>query len=268
MTIGDIRYHKNFPSASLQQSHDVLVYLPPGYESDSRRRYPVLYLQDGQNVFDGDTAFVRGQEWQVDDSAESMIRSGRLKPLIVVAISNAGEKRIDEYAPTRDPKTGRGGRAYLYGRMLLTEVKPFIDSTYRTLPGRPHTGLGGSSLGGLLSLYLGLKHSDVFGKLAVMSPSVWWDNRTILKMVDAFDGRYRPSIWLDIGTNEGSRPDQSVRDVRTLRDACVARGWKMGRSLKYYEAIGADHSERSWSERVPLMLSFLFPAKAKSESES
>ncbi|MDX2182035.1 MAG: alpha/beta hydrolase-fold protein [Bryobacteraceae bacterium] len=258
MTTGDIRYHRAFRSTALPDEHDVLVYLPPGYWDSPNHRYPVLYLQDGQNVFDGETAFIHGQEWGVDDSAEAMIRQGELKPLIVVAIHNAGVNRIDEYTPTRDARTRRGGKAYLYGRMLVNDLKPFIDNEYRTLRDRRHTGLGGSSLGALVTLYLGLKHPTVFGKLAVMSPSVWWDNRAILKMVDGFDGHDRPSIWLDVGTEEGAAPRRTIRDARSLRDRLVALGWSLGHDLEYFEAIGADHSERSWARRVPAMLKFLF----------
>ncbi len=259
MTVGDIRYHRQFSSAALAEPHDVLVYLPPGYEEDRRKRYPVLYLQDGQNVFDGETAFIHGQEWGVDDSAEHMIRVGEIKPLIVVAVHNAGVHRIDEYTPTADKRSRRGGKAYLYGRMLVNDLKPYIDLQYRTLRDRRHTGLGGSSLGGLVSLYLGLKHADVFGKLAIMSPSVWWDNRAILRMVSDFESLYRPSIWLDIGTQEGASPRRVLADTRALRDGLVAQGWRLGRNLGYFEAVGADHSERSWARRVPMMLKFLFP---------
>lgn len=258
MTSGDVRYHRHFLSSALPDPHDVLVYLPPGYEADPRRRYPVFYLQDGQNVFDGETAFIHGQEWGVDDSAEHLIREGEVKPVIIVAVYNAGPNRVDEYTPTRDHKTKRGGKAYLYGRMLVRDLKPFIDSTYRTLRDRKHTGLGGSSLGALVTLYLGLKHADVFGKLAVMSPSVWWDNRAIMKMVNDFEDLERPMIWLDVGTQEGGAPRRTLSDTRQLRDALVAQGWHLGTNLGYYEAIGADHSERSWARRVPTMLKFLF----------
>jgi predicted alpha/beta superfamily hydrolase len=261
VTTGDIRYHRAFSSSCLLDARDVVVYLPPGYEDHPKKRYPVLYLQDGQNVFDGETSFIRGQEWGVDDSAERLIREGEIKPVIVVAINNAGANRIDEYTPTRERTNQRGGKAYLYGRMLIRDLKPMIDASYRTLPERRHTGLGGSSLGGLVSLYLGLKHADVFGKLAILSPSVWWDNRSILRMVTAFDGAIRPSIWLDVGTQESGSPQKTLRDARALRDALVAKGWKMGRNLEYFEAIGADHSERSWARRVPMILRSLYPVK-------
>ena len=147
-----------------------MVYLPPGYVEDTGRTYPVLYMHDGQNLFDPATAF-GGNEWRLDDTAEELIERGAIEPLIIVGIYNTGEQRIHEYTPTTDPKLG-GGKADLYGKMLVEEVKPFIEKTYRTLPGPENTGMGGSSLGGLVTLHLGIQYPQVFGKLAVLSPSV------------------------------------------------------------------------------------------------
>ena len=166
---GDIRFHENMPSRLLKQPHDVLVYLPPRYEKEPERRYPVLYLHDGQNLFDNATAF--SQEWGVDETAERLIAEGVIEPLIIVAMYNAGEQRLDEYTPIRDGSMPGGGKGEAHGRMLVEELKPFIDATYRTRPDAASTGVGGSSLGGLVSLYLGLRHSGVFWRLAVISPS-------------------------------------------------------------------------------------------------
>lgn len=238
--------HSAFASAHLENTHDVIVYLPPGYY-ESTRHYPVLYLQDGQNLFDPATAFA-GQEWHVDETADALIHQGAIEPLIIVGIYNAGEKRIDEYTRHRRQ----------YGRMLVDELKPFIDSEYRTVTDSSNTGLGGSSLGALVSMALGLRHADVFGKLAIMSPSVWWDNRAILRFVHSAQMNQRPRVWLDIGTAEGSSPERTTHDARLLRDALVAKGWQEGADLTYFEAIGAGHNERAWSERVGPMLQFLF----------
>ena len=147
---GDIRHHEKFRSQFLPTAHDVIVYLPPGYDSDKRTRYPVLYMQDGQNLFDDATAF--SQEWRLDETAQALITDGVIEPLIIVGIYNAGAHRMDEYTPTRDRRRRAGGKASHYGRMLVEELKPFIDREYRTLPGAASTGVGGSSLGGLVSL--------------------------------------------------------------------------------------------------------------------
>src|SRR6266699_1445032 len=174
---GDIRVHKNFHSTILNNDRDVIVYLPPGYQAGLKRRYAVLYLHDGQNLFDGATSFIPGQEWRVDETAQRLIAAGKIEPLIIVGVYNTGKDRINEYTPAEDPKYKLGGKADLYGRMLVEELKPFIDSHYRTKRDAKSTGLGGSSLGGLVSLYLSLKYSNVFGRAAVVSPSVWFANK-------------------------------------------------------------------------------------------
>src|SRR5437588_435457 len=165
---GDVRLHKSFHSAILNNDRDVIVYLPPGYDADTKRHYPVFYMHDGQNIFDGATSFIPGQEWRIDETAQSLIAAGKIEPLIIVGIYNTGAGRVNEYTPAEDAKYKAGGKADLYGRMLTEELKPFIDATYRTLKSGKHTGLGGSSLGGLVSLYLGLKYPKVFSRLAVI----------------------------------------------------------------------------------------------------
>ena len=259
---GEFRAHKNFHSRYLRSDRDVLVYLPPGYDADKRKRYPVLYLHDGQNLFDGATSFIKGAEWGVDETAQRLITGGEIEPLIIVGIYNTGGDRVDEYTPTVDPKHKMGGKADLYGRMLVEELKPFIDSEYRTRRDAKSTGLGGSSLGGLVSLYLALKYPQTFGRVIVASPSVWWDDRVILREVEALKQRPRLRIWLDMGTKEGgNEAEEHTRNARALRDALISKGWKEGSDLKYFEVEGAEHNERAWAARVEPMLRFLFPKK-------
>jgi predicted alpha/beta superfamily hydrolase len=254
----ELRLHRKFRSQFLEPTRTLIVYVPPGYEADTHLRYPVLYMHDGQNLFDPDTAF-GGNEWRLDDTAEEMIERGVIEPLIIVGIYNTGEKRIQEYTPSADPKLG-GGKADLYGRMLVEEVKPFIDRTYRTLHGSNNTGLGGSSLGGLVTLHLGLKYPHIFGRLAVLSPSVWWDNKVILREIERLPAKPPLKIWLDMGTAEGG---MSLEDTEMLRDAMRAKGWSEGDDLAYFEIEGATHSERAWAERVGPFLQFLFPASSR-----
>jgi predicted alpha/beta superfamily hydrolase len=255
---GDFRTHAKFHSKFLPTDRDVLVYLPPGYERERWRRYPVLYLHDGQNLFDGATSFIPGQEWRVDETAQSLIESKTIEPVIIVGVYNTGNERVDEYTPSADPRIKMGGKAELYGRLLVEELKPFVDSHYRTKSDAKNTGLGGSSLGGLVTMYLGLHYPNVFGKLAVVSPSVWWDNRRILGDVAAFGSKQHARIWLDMGTDEGTN---AAADARSLRDALVSKGWKIDADLKYFEAQGAKHTEAAWAERVDPMLRFLFPKR-------
>ena len=256
---GQFRTHARFRSRFLPHERTLLVYLPPGYKPRAAKRYPVLYLHDGQNVFDKATSFA--EEWHVDETAQALTESGQIEPLIVVAIYNTGEHRIDEYAPTKVPDKGGGG-ADRYGRMLVEEIKPLMDEKYKTLPSAASTGLGGSSMGGLLTMHLALKYPTVFNKLAVLSPSVWWDDRVIIREVQSLTAKVPLRIWLDAGTGEG--PDV-LADARALRDALLAKGWVMDHDLRYVEAEGAQHNEQSWGARVGEVLKYLYPARRHGE---
>ena len=252
-----LRAHPRFASQFLSTRRDLVVYLPPGYEA-SRDRYPVLYLQDGQNLFSPETAFA-GQDWRVDAIADQLICAGSIRPLIVVGVWHAGVRRVSEYTPTRDPRTRKGGKALRYAQTLAREIKPFIDHEYRTRKGAPHAAVGGSSLGALVSISTGLAYPRVFGHVAAMSPSVWWDRRSILQAVESYRERTRPRIWLDVGTAEGNAPGQVVDDARVLRDTLAQKGWREGEDLLYSEYPGATHSEGSWAARLPDVLTALFP---------
>jgi predicted alpha/beta superfamily hydrolase len=253
---GRLETIEGFQSEILGNSRNLTVYLPPGYdERGSETRYPVLYMHDGQNLFDPRRSFIPGQHWRLSEAADESIASRRAEPMIIVGIDNTGPDRIHEYTPTRDDERDAGGRAEDYGRMLAEELKPVIDAGYRTRPEREHTAIGGSSLGGLLSLYLVLHRFDLFTRAAVMSPSVWWHDRSILPEVEAFDARgERPRIWLDIGGREGR---EALSDARALRDLLRSKGWSDA-DLCFYEDRRADHSEGAWANRVKSALEFLF----------
>lgn len=251
---GDIRVHPQFQSSFLPQNRDILVYLPPAYEKHTTKRYPVLYMHDGQNLFDGATSFIPGAEWRVDETAQTLITAGQIRPVIIVAIYNTRD-RIAEYTPTPDPEYPGGGKADLYARMLVEEVKPFIDRTYRTKPDTCNTALAGSSLGGLVSLHISLKYPGIFGRVAVISPSVWWNNRVIVNEVSSLSAKLPLRIWLDIGTQEGT---SSIPNTRLLRDALTTKGWMLNKDLRYFEAEGAGHNEGAWALRVEPILKFLF----------
>jgi predicted alpha/beta superfamily hydrolase len=262
---GNFRMHNNFHSKYLDKDRDIIVYLPPEYDKEKTRRYPVFYMQDGQNLFDGATSFIPGMEWRVDETAEALIKSNAIEPIIIVGIYNTGEHRADEYTPTKDPKNNVGGKADLYGRMLVEELKPFIDSEYRTLTDPANTGLGGSSLGGLVSLYVGIKYPNTFGKLAVISPSVWWDNRVIIREVQKLASKLETRIWIDMGTEEGKT---SIDEAKALRDALIVRGWSDS-NLNYFEAQGAKHNEEAWAQRMESILKYLFPnIKARAQANN
>jgi enterochelin esterase-like enzyme len=252
----DLRKHEQFHSRFLRNQRDLIVYLPPGYQQQPQRRFPVLYLHDGQNLFDGATSFIPGMDWHIGQTADDLILRGAVRPLVIVGIYNLGKARIHEYTPTKAPRLG-GGRADRYAKFLVQEAMPFIQREYRALSDARVTGMGGSSLGGLLSLYLGLKYPQVFGRLAALSPSVWWNQRVIHRFAAAAPVEPRPRIWLDIGTNEGQR---IVHDVEEFRDVLLQKGWQLGTDLHYQRVEGAGHNEAAWAQRVGPFLQFLYPA--------
>jgi predicted alpha/beta superfamily hydrolase len=256
-----IRLHPRFASRYLSTPRDLVVYLPPGYDSGSAP-CPVLYLQDGQNLFDPHTAF-GGHDWRADVTADHLILRGEIEPLIVVGIYNTGVRRVSEYTPTKDPRRRKGGKGDRYAKMMAQELKPFIDREYRTRRQAAHNGVGGSSLGGLVSLQTGLLYPRVFGRLALLSPSVWWDNRSILEMVRAYRSEARARIWLDSGTEEGDAPHQSIADMKLLRDALTEKGWREGVDLQSSVVAGAGHHERAWSARFGDVLRYLFPSEPR-----
>jgi len=252
-----LRLHKAFKSRHLPNDRDVIVYVPAGYQEEPERRYPVLYLHDGQNLFDGRTSFVKDRTWKVREHADAAIEAGEIEPLIIVGIYNTGDRRLAEYTHEYNWQMG-GGEADAYGQLITQELMPWIASEYRVRHDRETTGLGGSSLGGLVSLYLGLKYPAIFGKLAVMSPSVWWNHKSILGYLNEHAPQVweRPRIWLDVGDREGQK---ALRDVEHLARRLKANGWKPGETLHFEKVEGGTHDEASWAARVRTMLKFLFP---------
>jgi predicted alpha/beta superfamily hydrolase len=253
-----VRYHLDFASQFLQHPRTLAVWLPPGYDLDPERRYPVLYMQDGQNLFDAETAFA-GNPWWADEVAEREVRAGRVRPLIIVGVANTAD-RLSEYGPRRPGKEGDQSRDY--GRFLVEEVKPFIDATYRTLRDPAHTGVGGSSMGGLISLHLGQWYPEVFGRCAAMSPALWWDREYFLRNVAASpEWLERCRVWLDMGTREGATEagmEAMVRRARRLARQLARRG---PRDQLHFEVIEDGlHNEAAWGGRFDRVLRFLFPA--------
>lgn len=250
---GEVRRWGAVSSEHLTRPRDVLLWLPPGYADDPARRFPVLYLHDGQNTMDATTAAF-GVEWGVDETLGSLIAAGTIPPTIAVAVYNT-PLRIEEYTPSADPSFGGGG-ADRYGRFLVEELKPLVDAHLRTASGPEATALMGSSLGGLVTLWLGLTYPEVFGRLGVLSPSVWWDGRFILSFVQAFVGPTDARIWLDIGTAEGDG-QTPVANARDLRDALTSAGWTLDDGLTYREFEGAGHNEAAWAARMGQVLGTL-----------
>ncbi len=250
--------HRGFTSRYLPGARDIAVYMPPGYDQHPARLYPVLYLHDGQNPFDLQTSFQPGVTWQVREHADAAIQCREAEPLLIVGVYHAGERRLAEYTHQHDGRMG--GEAEQYGLLLTRELMPWVAGRYRVRPERDGTGMGGSSLGGLVTLYLGLRYAEQFGKLAVLSPSVWWNNKSILRYVDLCAPRIapKPRIWLDVGANEGGR---TAEDAEELSLRLQAGGWRPGKDLHFERVAGGAHDEASWARRVRPMLRFLFPAR-------
>lgn len=229
----------------------VWVWLPPGYERDTARRYPVLYLHDGQNMFDARSA---GAEWGIDETAQGLIEARAIAPFIAVGVPS-GRDRVRDLTPTADRRHGGGGLP-AYAAWLLDELKPQIDRRFRTRPEAMHTAVGGSSLGGVASLWMVLHRADRVGAALVVSPSMWWDDFLPRRDVRATPAPAPlPRVWLDMGVHEG---EGVFAESRLLRDALLARGWD-GTKLAYVEDTDGRHDELTWAARVDGMLRFLFP---------
>lgn len=257
---GDLRLHE-FRSRFFRNTRFLRVWLPPGYDDaeNSVTLYPVLYLNDGQNLFEPSTSFT-GVEWQVDETTERLIRQGQIPPMIVVGIDNAGKDRLREYMPYRSLSPAmlrvQGNR---YPDFLLKEVMPFISRMYRVASGPDNTGLGGSSLGALISLYTASSHPGWFGRLLLESPSLWASNRQIIKESRTVK-QWPQRIFLATGTAEAGREDRDrsmVDDVREL-GAIFRRAGVNDQRLKFVVEDGATHHESAWAQRFPDALSFLF----------
>ena len=243
-------------SPQLRNRRDLVIYLPPAY--GGRRRFPVVYMQDGQNLFDAGTSYAG--EWGLRESLDALTVKG--VAAIIVGVSNGGGERIAEYSPFVDAHDG-GGRGDLYLSFLTDTVKPLIDGRFSTRPERSQTGIAGSSMGGLISLYGCLRRPEVFGLAAALSPSVWFADRAIIPFVAS--AAFVPGrMYLDVGAQEG---DRHVANARAVRDALLAKSYSEGRDLQYVEDPCGAHDEAAWGRRFPRALSFLVAGSLPDRSE-
>ncbi len=246
-------------------SREVRVWLPPGYDEDGDGRYPVIYFHDGQNVFRPGGPFGC---WFAEDAATEEIGSGRMRKAILVAVDNNpadfGNARITEYQPPgdfnpRNPSQPEG-RCDRYAEFLLGKVKPVIDTKYRTLPDKDNTAVAGSSMGGLVSLWLGL-NTEAFGAVGVFSPAFW----TSPNFMDAvMSGKMRPGlrIYMDMGTKEtGNTRGDYWEDALAVRAALLKQGFVEGENFLWNPGEGDEHNEKAWARRLPVALRFLMPPK-------
>lgn len=267
-TSGEVRLHKKFASKALGNERTIIVYLPPTYGKDDAAaagapRFPVLYVQDGQNIFDEATSFA-GVEWNMDEAAERLAKANGMEPAVIVGIYNT-EQRTPEFTP---PGLGDGAsaRGDAYGKFVVDEVKPFIDKTYRTKPDKENTGIAGSAMGGLITLHVAKNHPDEFSKIGVLTPWLRVGNKTLL---DSWNGDVSwlkdKRLWLDMGdrTTKNYPGEKPIEDAQQFVKALADAGIKPGENFQYTEVTGdgGEHNESGWSTRVDQVLAFLFPSK-------
>lgn len=259
--VGRIVVRERLWSTQLKNARPLFVYLPPSYVRQPDRRYPVLYMQDGQNLFDATTSYT--SEWRVDETMQRLSREGL--EAIVVGVPHARDQRIAEYSPFADPYHGPG-RADLYLAFLADTVKPLVDGDFRTLPDAEHTGILGSSMGGLVSLYAFFRCPHLFGFASVMSPSLWVAQDAIFPFVES--APFNPGrLYVDVGTRElgGSQAERSARSrsrqyyasVRRMKRLLVKKGYRPRHDLLVVEEPLAGHNEEAWASRLPNALRFL-----------
>ena len=245
--VGTVRYHKGLQGEGLNYSRDLIVWLPPSYGKEPARRYPVLYMHDGQNIIDPGTSFI-GYDWKVDEVADSLIRAGRMEEVVIVGIYNTPD-RMAEYA---DTKLG-----HAYADFVVRTVKPFIDSAYRTKPDRSNTAVMGSSMGGLMSFLFVWWYPELFSKAGCLSSVFSYDHDKLLKQVQSEMERMRDvKIYMDCGGYAGEATLKPGMDK--MIELLMNKGYVENRDFMAFFDPQAEHNERAWSVRIWRPLEFFF----------
>lgn len=243
---GKVEYHKNFMIDSLRP-RNIFVWLPPDYDKEKEKRYPVFYMHDGQNLIDPKTSntFI---DWQVDETADSLIRIGEINPFILVGINNTDDRAV-EYNNTQLGK--------LYMKLIVEKIKPFIDQNYRTLSNAKNTAIGGSSMGGLISMICAWEYPNVFSKAACFSPAFKINDIDYVRVVKNYSGEKKNLlIYID---NGGKGLESLLQPgVDSMIDALEQKGFKMNNDLFLFVDEQAEHNEAAWAKRIwrPLKLFF------------
>jgi predicted alpha/beta superfamily hydrolase len=230
----------------LQTSRKIWVYLPKNY-SNSKKKYPVIYMQDGQNLFDSKTAYAG--EWNIDETLDSINAQ-----TIVIGIENGGEKRMDELTPFKNEKYG-GGNADLYLNFMVKTLKPYVDKTYRTKTNANNTCIFGSSLGGLISFYAAIKYPEVFGKVGCFSPSFWFNRKEIFDLIEQ-NKTFKTKIYFLCGDAEGD--DDMINDLNKMEDVINTKRCECKKLNKKVIIKGGNHNEKLWREGFKKAYLWLF----------
>ena len=242
---GKVEYIKGIKGDSLLP-RDVIIWLPPGYNKNKNERYPVLYMQDGQNIIDPATSSF-GFDWRVDEVADSLIKAGKIDKIIIVGIYSTFDRGL-EYG---------GSKSELYMNFVINKLKPIIDKRYRTKPGAENTAVGGSSLGGTISFMLVWEYPEIFSEAACVSPAFYIDEYNCLKLVRETTEKKPVKLYIDIG---GIGLEEKLQPgVDSMLVLLKEKGYKEGEDLGYYKDPNAEHNEKFWARRVWRQLEFLFP---------
>jgi predicted alpha/beta superfamily hydrolase len=254
---GQFIFHR-LPSPGEGITRALRIYLPRAYTEQHERRFPVLYLNDGQNVFDLPTPGA-AVSWGADAALEGLVAQGGLGPWILVGVDHRGVDRIGDYSPWLDPRSEGNARGGAYAAFLVERLLPFIDRSFRTLPAREHRAIAGSSLGGLISLYAGWKYPEHFSRVGAFSPSVMWAGRQLFRF---WSYRHTPPlrIYLDVGSRELFQAGEILLeyglDVREFYAHLQALGHGED-ELRFVLDPRGDHSEAAWRRRLPAALRWL-----------
>jgi predicted alpha/beta superfamily hydrolase len=241
--IGDYDHVHDYYSIFTKSERDILVWLPPSYK-ESINHYPVLYIHDGQNVFNPSTAFT-GYDWKIDETATFLIKNKYVNEMIIVGIYNTRD-RIDEYNLFSE----KGER---YANFLIKELKPYIDENYRTQNKSKFTTTIGSSMGGLCSFQLALKYPNIFGNACCMSSSFWVDDRSIFDYIKMYSIDSNLKLYIDCGLNEKELIDDSLKMFAMLKDLGHTAD-----NLYCHIDNNGHHTETDWARRLYIPLTYIF----------
>lgn len=272
MKSGTVRVIENFPMKRLKRLRSLRIYLPPDYERNNSR-YPVLYMQDGQNLFD-EAVSAYGKAWEVQQTLDDLYNEGKTKGIIVVGIDNDPGLRFLEYSPWYNnsieeamPHVGLtklpGGGGFEYLEYIVNELKPYIDKNYRTLKGREYTAIGGSSMGAFISLAAGVRYQEVFSKVAALSSASFFAEKQLKSLIESTGKKLPMKIYMDVGTKETSNPEVSdfpqiyMKSNEEIFNSFKKIGLKDD-EIKFNIIEGAIHNEREWAKRFPQVIEWLF----------
>lgn len=258
---GKIILIEDFELKELGRKRTLRIYLPTDYDS-SDKRYPALYMHDGQNLYDDATA-TYGVSWGVSEYLDDRFENGNQNGIIVVGIDNDDAKRLDEYSPwvgidhpgTINPKDF-GGEGFRYIESIVNSVKPYIDHNYKTLADRENTIISGSSMGGYISLAAIFKYPQIFSKAAAFSSAIWFNENDLLGFIKNQAANLPIEIYIDTGTNEGTIEDYQMFIDSNKRTAGMIKSLANTR-ITFVLDEGGTHNEKDWRKRFPAMLEIL-----------